>query len=61
MAYPFMMVQSRINQYLQQLAVITPYAQFRLDFKCNSDHKRDFSVRFERRSEQMPPSPQEVQ
>jgi DNA topoisomerase VI B subunit len=52
--------KSRLVQYLQQLAVITPYAQFHLDFKCGSDHKKDFSVRYERRSEQMPPPAREV-
>jgi DNA topoisomerase VI subunit B len=49
--------KSRIVQYLQQLAVITPYAVLELRYDCNSDgnSKRHLRMRYERRSEQMPP------
>ena len=47
--------RSRVLQYFQQLAVITPYASLVVDFKCSRDDKKSFRASFERRSEQMPP------
>ena len=53
--------KSRILHYLQQLAIITPYAQIRFCYSNASDPKRqDVTVRYERRSEQMPPPAQQV-
>jgi DNA topoisomerase VI B subunit len=52
--------KSRIVQYLQQLAIITPYAQFELVYENRSDPKRNMSLRYDRRSEQMPPLPREI-
>lgn len=52
--------RSRMLQYFQQLAVITPYAELKLDFECLRDEKKSFSATFVRRSEQMPPSPKVV-
>lgn len=50
--------KSKILQYLQQLAVITPYAKFSLSFTCVRDEKKSFDVTFDRRSDQMPATPQ---
>lgn len=52
--------RSRVLQYFQQLAVITPYAELNLDFVCLRDDKKSFSAKFVRRSEQMPPTPKVV-
>jgi DNA topoisomerase-6 subunit B len=52
--------RSKVLQYFQQLAVITPYANFALDFKCIRDPKKSFNVKFTRRSEQMPVPPAET-
>jgi DNA topoisomerase-6 subunit B len=52
--------KARIVQYLQQLAIITPYAQLELAYQNQSDSKRDMSIRYDRRSEQMPPPAREV-
>ena len=52
--------RSRVLQYFQQLAVITPYAQLAVDFKCHRDEKKSFRADFERRSVQMPPVAQEI-
>ena len=48
--------RSKVLQYFQQLAVITPYADFSVDFTCLRDSKRSFHAAFARRSEQMPPA-----
>jgi DNA topoisomerase VI subunit B len=47
--------KARIVQYLQQLAIITPYAQLDLTYDNLSEPQRNFSIRYDRRSEQMPP------
>ena len=47
--------RSKVLQYFQQLAVITPYADFALDFTCQRDSKKSFRACFSRRSERMPP------
>lgn len=47
--------RSKVLQYFQQLAVITPYADFSIDFTCLRDAKKSFRAAFSRRSEQMPP------
>ena len=52
--------KSRILQYLQQLAIITPYSQFTFQYKNESDPKRDMRISYARRSEQMPPPAQQV-
>jgi DNA topoisomerase VI B subunit len=52
--------KARIVQYLQQLAIITPYAQLELLYENRSDPKRNMSLRYDRRSEQMPPLPKEI-
>lgn len=41
--------RSRVLQYFQQLAVITPYARLAVDFKCHRDGKKSFRADFERR------------
>jgi DNA topoisomerase-6 subunit B len=52
--------KARIVQYLQQLAIITPYAKLELNYTNMSDEKRDMNIRYDRRSEQMPPPAKEV-
>lgn len=52
--------KSRVVQYLQQLAIITPYAKFEMSYKNRSDVKKDMNLRFDRRSEQMPVRAKEV-
>mmetsp|Transcript_16092 Transcript_16092/g.30402 ORF Transcript_16092/g.30402 Transcript_16092/m.30402 type:complete len:695 (-) Transcript_16092:2839-4923(-) len=52
--------KSRILQYLQQLAIITPYAKFELQYSNVSNEKRNMTIRYDRRSEQMPPPAREV-
>lgn len=52
--------KSRILQYFQQLAVITPYADLNIYFRCIRDPKKDFSCDFQKRSEQMPPMAREI-
>ena len=52
--------KSRILQYFQQLAVITPYAQLSIDFTCERDDKKSFTATFQRRSDQMPPIASEI-
>ena len=48
--------RSKVLQYFQQLAVITPYADFTVNFTCLRDSKKSFRASFSRRSEQMPPA-----
>jgi DNA topoisomerase VI subunit B len=52
--------KSRIVQYLQQLAIITPYAELQLRYTNYSDCKRNMFIKYDRRSEQMPPTPTTV-
>jgi DNA topoisomerase-6 subunit B len=55
--------RSRVLQYFQQLAVITPYAQFSLKYTNESDGakgKGNFSAVWKRRSTQIPRPPFEV-
>ena len=52
--------RSRILQYFQQLAVITPYAKLSLDFQCHRDNKKSFHADFNRRSDQMPSAAIEI-
>jgi DNA topoisomerase-6 subunit B len=52
--------KARIVQYLQQLAIITPYAVLQLTYENNADPKRNMNIRYDRRSDQMPPPAQEV-
>ncbi|CAM9558982.1 unnamed protein product [Laminaria digitata] len=52
--------KSRVLQYLQQLAIITPYAQLELEYHCHANPKKDLTAIYRRRSEQMPPLAYEV-
>ncbi|KAL3938206.1 MAG: hypothetical protein SGARI_001832, partial [Bacillariaceae sp.] len=52
--------KSRVVQYLQQLAIITPYAQLELTYENRADPKKNMSLRYDRRSEQMPALPREI-
>ncbi|CAM9241664.1 unnamed protein product [Phaeothamnion confervicola] len=55
-----------VLRYMQQVAIVTPYAQMDFSFRRSAaaeiaDDWGDISVRYERRSEQMPRPPQAVQ
>ncbi len=50
----FSTYRTRVLQYFQQLAVITPYANLDVDFTCSRDPKKSFLAKFRRRSSQMP-------
>lgn len=52
--------KARIVQYLQQLAIITPYAQLELQYQNQADSKKNMAIRYDRRSEQMPQPAREV-
>ena len=52
--------KSRVVQYLQQLAIITPYARLKMTYSNRSDDKKGYELQFERRSEQMPTQAKEV-
>ena len=52
--------KSRVVQYLQQLAIITPYAKLEMSYSNRSDEKKAFNLQFDRRSEQMPAQAREV-
>jgi DNA topoisomerase VI subunit B len=52
--------KSRIVQYIQQLAIITPYANLSMTYDNASDPKRAMKLDYDRRSEQMPPPAKEV-
>ena len=52
--------KARIVRYLQQLAIITPYARLKLDYSKMGDVTKDMVIRYDRRSEQMPPPAREV-
>ncbi|CAN0173855.1 unnamed protein product, partial [Ectocarpus sp. 12 AP-2014] len=52
--------KSRVLQYLQQLAIITPYAELELEYHSHANSKKDLTAVYRRRSEQMPPLAYEV-
>ncbi|CAM9660593.1 unnamed protein product, partial [Ectocarpus sp. 13 AM-2016] len=52
--------KSRVLQYLQQLAIITPYAELELEYHSHANPKKDLTAVYRRRSEQMPPLAYEV-
>ena len=52
--------RARIAQYFQQLAIITPYAVLELQYDNATDPQRAYHLRYDRRSEQMPPLAQTV-
>lgn len=52
-----MYYRAKILKYLQQIAVITPYAEFSFDFK-GEDERNSFKTTFERRTSVMPPAPE---
>ena len=47
-------------KYLQQLAIITPYAQLELEYHNHANPKKDLTAVWDRRSGQMPPLAYEV-
>jgi DNA topoisomerase VI B subunit len=50
--------KAKIINYLRQLAIITPYAQFMFRYTSPSD--KSFAIKFARRTDQMPPPPKET-
>jgi len=51
--------QSKVLNYMRQLAVITPYAHIQLEYIA-SNESRSWTVEFQRRTDVMPPPPVEV-
>jgi len=49
--------RAKVLKYLQQIAVITPYAEFKFEFK-GEDEKNVFETTFDRRTSVMPPPPE---
>lgn len=41
---------------MRQIAVITPYAQFKLEYQAEDD-KNSLAITFVRRTDKMPPAP----
>lgn len=52
--------KARIVSYLQQLAIITPYAELELTYQNFAEPQRDMRIQYDRRSEQMPSPAREV-
>ena len=54
--------RSKVLSYMRQMAVITPYAQFKLTFSAGDQHSdaKDFEILFSRRTDKMPHPAQEV-
>lgn len=52
--------KSRIMQYFQQLAVITPYANITFNFSSDANSAKNFEYVWKRRSTQLPPPAKEV-
>ena len=48
--------RAKILRYMRQIAVITPYAQFKLQYQAEDD-KNNLAITFVRRTEKMPPAP----
>ena len=48
--------RAKVLRYMRQIAVITPYAQFRFHYKAEDD-KNSLDVTFVRRTDKMPPPP----
>ncbi|KAL0026624.1 hypothetical protein WJX77_011706 [Trebouxia sp. C0004] len=51
--------RAKVLRYMRQIAVITPYAQFSFHYRAE-DEKNSVNITFVRRTEKMPPPPQEV-
>ena len=49
-----------IMHYMQQLAIITPYADLTLHFRCRADPSKDLVTRYARRSDRLPREAVEV-
>lgn len=53
--------RAKLLLYMRQMAVITPYAQFRFNFRADPKREdRNFELMFARRTDVMPPAAQEV-
>ena len=52
--------KSRIAQYLQQLAIITPYAKLEMRYSNRCDKKKDITIRYDCRSNQLSSLDREV-
>lgn len=48
--------RAKILRYMRQIAVITPYAQFKLEYQAEDD-KNSLAITFVRRTDKMPPAP----
>ena len=56
----FTTYKARIVQYLRELAVVTPYAEIKMDYSNRAEPQRNLQIRYDRRSEQMPPPAKQV-
>lgn len=56
----FTTYKARIVQYLRELAIVTPYAAISMEYENKSEPHRNLQIRYDRRSEQMPPPAREV-
>jgi len=50
----------KVINYLRQLAIITPYAHFEFNYHNLIDDKKNFDLKFKRRSDMLPRPPHEV-
>jgi DNA topoisomerase VI subunit B len=56
----FTTYKARIVQYLRELAIVTPYAEIKMEYSNRAEPHRNLQIRYDRRSEQMPPPAKQV-
>eukprot|EP00934_Nitzschia_sp_Nitz4_P006060 Nitzschia sp. Nitz4//scaffold37_size175936//99697//101676//NITZ4_002051-RA/size175936-processed-gene-0.226-mRNA-1//-1//CDS//3329549803//6050//frame0 len=56
----FTTYKARIVQYLRELAIVTPYAEISMEYENLSEPQRNLTIRYDRRSDQMPSPAKEV-
>ncbi len=56
----FTTYKARIVQYLRELAIVTPYAAISMEYANLAEPQRNLQIRYDRRSEQMPPPAKQV-
>mmetsp|Transcript_31102 Transcript_31102/g.88812 ORF Transcript_31102/g.88812 Transcript_31102/m.88812 type:complete len:667 (-) Transcript_31102:80-2080(-) len=56
----FSTYKARIVQYLRELAIVTPYAAISMEYENLMEPHRNLQIRYDRRSEQMPPPAKQV-
>jgi DNA topoisomerase VI B subunit len=53
--------KSKVQQYMSSLAVVTPFAEFTLTFDSEESPGKSFELKYERRSERIPPPAQTIE